>query len=98
MPQVFCYDIPAEVYATDGMGARKRPISYRRFATGAEAIRFAVEELPPLMQRGTVMEVGDDRYEFAEIRALYESDRYPLQRDGDSDADGAAASSEGKAG
>jgi hypothetical protein len=98
MSEAFSYDEPAEVYATDGKGPRKRPVSYRRFASGAEAIRFAVEQLPQIMQRGTVMEVGEDRYEFADIRALYESDRYPLQRDCDSEADGAGPSGEGRAG
>jgi hypothetical protein len=98
MPQAFSYDEPAEVYSTDGKGARKRPVSYRRFASSAEAIRFAVEQLPQIMQRGTVMEMGEDRYEFADIRALYESNRYPLQRDCDGEADGAGPSGEGSAG
>ena len=97
-PEAFSYDEPAEVYATDGKNTRKRPVSYRRFASSAEAIRFAVEQLPQIMQRGTVMEMGEDRYEFADIRALYESDRYPLQRDGDSEADGAVPAGEGRAG
>lgn len=94
--EAFSYDDPAEVYATDGRGARKRPVSYRRFANGAEAIRFAVEQLPQIIQRGTVMEVGEQRYDFADIQALYESDRYPLKRD--SDPDGAGPLAEGKAG
>jgi hypothetical protein len=77
----FPYDAPAEIYSSDGTGARKRPMSYRRFASSAEAIRFAIEQLPQMMQRGAVMEVGEDRFEFARIRALYDSDRYPLARD-----------------
>jgi hypothetical protein len=98
LPEAFSYDEPAEVYSTDGKGARKRPVSYRRFASSAEAIRFAVEQLPQIMQRGTVMEVGEERYEFADIRALYESDRYPLQRDCDGEADGTGIPGEGRAG
>lgn len=77
----FTYDAPAEIYSSAGTGSRKRPVSYRRFATSAEAIRFTIEELPQMMQRGTVMEVGDDRFEIADIRALYDSDDYPLSRD-----------------
>ena len=42
------------------------------------------------------MEVGEQRYDFADIQALYESDRYPLKRD--SDPDGAGPLAEGKAG
>jgi len=102
VPAAFSYDEPAEVYATDGKRTARRPVSYRRFANSAEAIRFAVEQLPQIMQRGTVMEVGEERYEFTDIRALYESDRYPLQRDGDGDGDGEAdgthTSDEGSAG
>jgi hypothetical protein len=81
LPQDFSYEEAAEVYTTDGRGMRKRPVGYRRFTSSAEAIRFAIEQIPPIMQRGTVMEIGDDRYEFADIRALYENDRYPLKRD-----------------
>jgi hypothetical protein len=56
-------------------------MSYRRFDRSAEAIRFAIEQLPPLMQRGTVMEIGDVRFEFTDIRKLYDSVEYPFPRD-----------------
>lgn len=76
----FTFGAPAEIYSSVGSRARKGPMSYRRFQSSAEAIRFAVEELPQNLQRGTVMEVGDDRFEFAAIQAFYERDDYPLQR------------------
>ena len=79
----FSYAAPAEIYSSGGTGARKRPVTYRRFPSSAEAIRFTIEQLPQIMQRGTVMEVGDDRYEFADIRALYDSEQYPLRREAD---------------
>lgn len=79
----FEYEAPAELFSSGGIGARKRPVNYRRFASSAEAIRFAIEELPQMMQRGTVMEVGDDRFEFDDIRALYDSEKYPLAREAD---------------
>ena len=79
----FPYDAPAEIYSSSGTGARKRPVSYRRFPTSAAAIRFTVEELPHIVQSGTIMEIGEERYQFAEIRALYDSPRYPLPRDCD---------------
>jgi len=82
----FAYDAPAELYSSGSIKSRRQPVSYRRFANCAEAIRFAVEGLPQIMQRGTVMEVGDDRFEFGEIRALYESEDYPLARDADDPA------------
>ena len=49
------------------MGKRKRgrgqPLHYRRFATAAEAIRFAVEELPSMRALGAWMQVGDKRFD-----------------------------------
>jgi hypothetical protein len=76
----FDYSAPAEVYLSPARGSRPASVKYRRFDSSAEAIRYAVEELGPLMQRGTVMEVGEERLEFAQIRALYDSERYPLSR------------------
>jgi hypothetical protein len=78
--ETFDYASPAEIYASKGRGASKRPMSYRRFDTSAEAIRYAVEVLAPDMQFGTVMETGDDRFVAADIRRLYEAPGYPLQR------------------
>ena len=72
----FDYGIPAELF----MGKRKggpRQLRYRRFATAAEAIRFAVEELPAVR---ALMQVGDQRFDGDDIQRLYESDDYPLQR------------------
>ena len=76
----FDYNTPAEVYITTGWGSKQRPVTYRRFACSAEAIRFAMEELALRLQRGIAMEVGDERFELAQILELYESDLYPLVR------------------
>ena len=78
--QKFAHDAPAEIYSNDGRVARKRAVTYRRFARSAEAIRFTIEQLPQPMQPWTVMEVDGDRIKFAHIRALYDSERYPLSR------------------
>jgi hypothetical protein len=75
----FDYGIPAELF----MGQRKggpRQLRYRRFATAAEAIRFAVEELPAVRALGAWMQVGDQRFDGDDIQRLYESNDYPLQR------------------
>jgi hypothetical protein len=61
--------------------ARRTPTGYRRFATAAEAIRFAVEEFPAIRTIGAWMQVGDERFDGDEICRLYESGDYPLQRD-----------------
>ena len=57
-----------------------RELRYRRFATAAEAIRFAVEELPAVRTLGAWMQVGDQRFDGDDIQRLYESNDYPLQR------------------
>src|SRR5580700_2419351 len=45
-------------------------MTYRRFATAAKAIRFAVEELPADLVPGTILQVGEDRFGHPEIRDL----------------------------
>jgi Arc/MetJ-type ribon-helix-helix transcriptional regulator len=77
----FDYDSPAELFIPKRAGRRLRqPINYRRFATAAEAIRFAVEEFLAVRTLGAWMQVGDDRYDSDEICRLYESSGYPLRR------------------
>jgi hypothetical protein len=76
----FDYDAPAEVYMTNSWSTKNKPVTYRRFDRSADAIRFAIEELAERMQRGIAMEVGDERFEFEEIRELYDSGQYPLPR------------------
>lgn len=52
------------------MGKRKggpRQLRYRRFATAAEAIRFAVAELPAVRALGAWMQVGDQRFDGDDI-------------------------------
>lgn len=53
---------------------------YRRFDTAAEAIRFAIEELPPLMLVGACLQIEDERFDSDQIRELYQSAAYPLER------------------
>jgi hypothetical protein len=72
----FDYSLPAELY----MPKRKRGLGYRRFATAAEAIRFAVEEFPAVKTLGAWLQVGDERFDSDEICRLYESRDFPLRR------------------
>jgi hypothetical protein len=76
----FDYSAPAELF----LAKRKRKGSarcrYRRFATAAEAIRFAVEGLPALRPLGAWMQVGDKRFNGDDIRRLYDASDYPLNR------------------
>src|SRR5262244_1608590 len=74
------YGTPAELFMGKRKGGPRQPLRYRRFATAAEAIRFAVEELPAVRALGAWMQVGDQRFDGDDIQRLYESDDYPLQR------------------
>jgi hypothetical protein len=77
----FDYSAPAELFMPKRKGiGRRAATSYRRFATAAEAVRFAVEEFPAVRTLGASMQVGDQRYDSDEICRLYESARYPLRR------------------
>ena len=76
----FDYGIPAELFMGKRKGGRRQPLRYRRFATAAEAIRFAIEELPAVRALGAWMQVGDQRFDGDDIQRLYESNDYPLQR------------------
>ena len=70
---------PAELYISIS-SLRLGNARYRRFSNTAEAIRFAIEELPAATLRGMAIESGDTRYEGVQIRALYDALDYPLQR------------------
>jgi hypothetical protein len=76
----FDYAAPAEVYTCRGRGSSPRPVTYRRFTSGAEAVRFAIEELASDVLFGTVLEVGEQRFDASQIRKLYDNKAYPLQR------------------
>ena len=72
----FDFEASAELFAARGHAG----LRYRRFAKAAEAIRYAIEKLPSKVPAGSSLEVKDQRFSAAQIRALYESERYPLSR------------------
>jgi hypothetical protein len=76
----FDYGMSAELFSSKASKGRRQPLNYRRFAQAAEAVRFAIEDLPPQFLVGTYLEVNELRYESADIRRLYASARYPLPR------------------
>ena len=58
----------------------QKPSGYGRFARAADAIRFAIEELPASLLVGTHLEVDEEKFDGDGIRRLYESAEYPLAR------------------
>jgi hypothetical protein len=77
---MFDYAASAELFMPKGKRGARQPLSYRRFATAAEAIRFAVEEFPAIRTLGAWMQVGEERFNGDDIRRLYESTSYPRRR------------------
>lgn len=75
----FDYTAPAELYASASKTG-KRPMRYTRFKSAAQAIKYAVEELPPELLLGSALEVNDERFDGPGIRALYDNANYPLRR------------------
>ena len=75
----FDYNAPAELFPSRSKKSRGQ-ITYKRFDTAAEALRFAVEEMPAPALLGAYLEVDEARFGLQEIRSLYESDAYPLAR------------------
>jgi hypothetical protein len=74
----FDYSAPAELFlAKSAKGSRTK---YRRFATAAEALRYAVEDLRMPKAFGSWLDVGDERFGSSEIQCLYEAPDYPLRK------------------
>jgi len=78
----FDYNAAAELFPTRRRLPRRQPLSYKRFAHAAQAIRFAMEDLPPASLVGAFLEVDEQRFDSDGIRRLYESAEYPLVRHG----------------
>jgi hypothetical protein len=74
----FDYDASAELF----LGRTKRgdgQVKYRRFDTAAEALRFAVEQMPASALPGACIEIDEVRFGSREIRYLYDNAAYPLR-------------------
>jgi hypothetical protein len=75
----FDYGAPAELFQS-----RNKRLSntsrYKRFDTAAEAVRFAVEDIPAPALYGAYLQVDEARFGIQEIRRLYDSVAFPLER------------------
>jgi len=76
----FDYGAEAELFPTRRWKSARRSFAYRRFSNAAEAVRFAIEELPPELLSGAYLEVDEARFDGNGIRKLYDSSEYPLPR------------------
>jgi len=76
----FNFDLPADVFVDTLLGHHRKSLAYRRFRSGAEAVRFVIEVQGAAAISKTVIEVDDVRISGAEIREVYDSDEYPLPR------------------
>ncbi len=75
--QKFDFTAPAELFPSRNRKiANKGPLS-PFFDTAADAIRFAVEELPEPLLLGAYIEINEARLGHKDIRALYDCDSYP---------------------
>ena len=74
------YNAEAELFPPRRRSFSRGPVGYKRFKSAAEAIRFAMEELPSELLLGAYLEVDEDRFDGSAIQQLYESEAYPLKR------------------
>ncbi len=72
----FDYDAGAELFVAH----RRRSPEYLRFDRAADAIRFAIEDLPPKSLLAAHLEVEEERFDGREIRRLYDGAEFPLVR------------------
>lgn len=75
----FDFSAPAELFPSRNRKIASK-VRYRRFDTAADAIRFAVEELPEPLLLGAYIEINEARLGHKDIRALYDCDSYPLKK------------------
>ncbi|HEX2449085.1 MAG TPA: hypothetical protein VHK26_13040 [Methyloceanibacter sp.] len=76
----FDYTAFAELYPARSWKGGAGRVTYKRFDAAAEALRFAIEELPRQFLLGTYLEVDEARFDGRQIQQLYESEDYPLPR------------------
>ena len=75
----FDYNAPAELFPTRNKRLTTHA-RYRRFDTAAEAVRFAIEDVPAPALHGAYLQVDEARFGVEEIRYLYDNAAFPLQR------------------
>ena len=89
----FNFNTSAELVPAAIRKKKRAGFTYRRFGTAAEAVQFAMEQLPTDSLNGAYLQVEEARFDQNGIRSLYESEAFPLPRrrkpDTSADADAA---------
>jgi hypothetical protein len=75
----FDYSASADLYPSRVAGGTAK-VTYRRFGRAADALKYAIEEMSTKLLRGTLLEVDERRFSGDQIRELYCSEAYPLER------------------
>ena len=76
----FNFNTAAELFPAAIRKKKRAGFAYRRFGTAAEAVRFAIEELPADSLNGAYLQVEEARFDQNGIRTLYDSAEFPLAR------------------
>jgi hypothetical protein len=76
----FSFKKSAELFPAAIRKKKRAGFAYRRFDTAADAVRFAIEELPADSLNGAYLQVDEARFDQNGIRSLYESRDFPLPR------------------
>src|SRR5256885_3979293 len=79
-PGGFDYSGEAELFPTNNRKYKRAAFGYRRFARAADAIRFAIEELPSDALAGAYLEVREQRFDRHGIQRLYSSQAHSPPR------------------
>ncbi len=74
------YRMEAALYFSKRSGTKQKSLAFRHFHRAADAICYAVEELSPKSFNSCSLEVNGLYYFGRQIRPLYDSDDFPLQR------------------
>ena len=76
----FNYNTEAELFPAAIRKKKRAGFAYRRFGTAAEAVQFAIGQLPADSLNGAYLQVDEARFDQNGIRSLYESSAFPLPR------------------
>ena len=76
----FDYQATAELFTSKNIRVRSRVVKYMRFNHAADAIRFAIEQLPADVLLGAYLEINEKRYDSPGIHRLYDRPGYPFPR------------------